>query len=362
MHDEVLKLAYEVTHLTERNIDRIAAVMSQTKLLAINARIEAARAGAAGAGFGFLADEIGKVAGSITKIGEELRAAINNSTARLETAGTELLRSHKGTRFADLALNVIDIIDRNLWERSCNVRFWATDSAIVGALEHSGAGGIDAGQRRLGIIAKAYTVYIDVWICDHRGKVVACGKPQNYPHAIGTDVSQTDWFQTAFHSHSGAEFAVSDITRLPSLNHQAVATYAASIRAGGAPTGKALGVLAVLFDWAPKSAAIVKGVGLSESEKAITRILIVDKNHRVLAASDDRGLLEEIFPLQTQLTERFYLEGRKLTGFAPTPGYQTYPGLGWFGVLTSILPAIEKTNVDEITSSPQVAASRLAVS
>lgn len=35
----------------------------------------------------------------------------------------------------DLALNVVDLIDRNLYERSCDVRWWATDSAVVQALE-----------------------------------------------------------------------------------------------------------------------------------------------------------------------------------------------------------------------------------
>jgi hypothetical protein len=337
MHDEILKLAYEVTHLTERNIDRIASVMSQTKLLAINARIEAARAGAAGAGFGFLADEMGKVAGSITKIGEELRTAINESTAQLETAGSELLRTSKGTRYADLALNVIDIMDRNLWERSCNVRFWATDAAIVRSLEQPAPAAAEAAQKRLAIITSAYTVYLDIWICDAAGEVVNCGKPHIYPNAIGTDISRSLWFQSAMQSRSGAEFSVSDIAPVASLNKQAAATYAASIRAGGAPQGKIIGVLAVLFDWTPQSAAIVKGVGLTESEKATTRVLILDKDHRVLAASDDTGLLEEIFPLNTEAAARFYVEGRTLTGYAQTPGYQSYKGLGWYGVVTTNL-------------------------
>ena len=31
----------------------------------------------------------------------------------------------------DLALNAIEFIDRNLYERTCDVRWWATDSAVV---------------------------------------------------------------------------------------------------------------------------------------------------------------------------------------------------------------------------------------
>ncbi len=35
--------------------------------------------------------------------------------------------SHRanGERLVDLALNAIEIIDRNLYERSCDVRWWA---------------------------------------------------------------------------------------------------------------------------------------------------------------------------------------------------------------------------------------------
>ena len=31
----------------------------------------------------------------------------------------------------DLSLNAIELIDRNLYERTCDVRWWATNSAVV---------------------------------------------------------------------------------------------------------------------------------------------------------------------------------------------------------------------------------------
>jgi hypothetical protein len=31
----------------------------------------------------------------------------------------------------DLSLNAIELIDRNLYERTCEVRWWVTDSAVV---------------------------------------------------------------------------------------------------------------------------------------------------------------------------------------------------------------------------------------
>ncbi len=117
MQDDILKLAYGVSSITEQKNHLIDSVLCQVKFLAINAHIEAARAGAAGIVFGLRADEMGKVAGTITDISAELRTAIRDSARRLQTVGADLLTSHKGARYTDLALNVIEIIDRNLYER-----------------------------------------------------------------------------------------------------------------------------------------------------------------------------------------------------------------------------------------------------
>ena len=61
MQDDILKLAYEVSRVTEEKVDLIDTVMRQTTLLAINARIEAARAGTSGAAFSVVAQEMGAV-------------------------------------------------------------------------------------------------------------------------------------------------------------------------------------------------------------------------------------------------------------------------------------------------------------
>jgi len=337
MQDDILKLAYEVSRVTEEKVDLIDTVMRQTTLLAINARIEAARAGTSGAAFSVVAQEMGAVARDISRIAQDLRGAIAGNIEKLEGVGAELRREFRGARFTDLAHNAIEIVDRNLYERSCDVRWWATDSAVVDAAQE-GASPIvlaHAGER-LATILRSYTVYLDLWVADRRGRVVATGRPRAYPKAVGLDVSQTPWFQNAVSCRSGDDFAVSDITTNPVLGDAPVATYSTAIRSNGATDGRAIGALGIFFDWMPQAAAVVGGLSLSAEEKRDCRVMLLDAKHRVIASSDGRGELTDRFPLQTDgRTQGWYQRNGRLVAFALTPGYETYKGLGWYGVIDS---------------------------
>ncbi|MEI9889879.1 MAG: hypothetical protein WDN45_03890 [Caulobacteraceae bacterium] len=92
----------------------------------------------------------------------------------------------RGQRLIDLSLNAIEIIDRNLYERTCDVRWWATDAAVVDCLQDPTADKARHASKRLKVILDAYTVYLDLWICDPAGRVVATGRPDRYPRAVGT--------------------------------------------------------------------------------------------------------------------------------------------------------------------------------
>ena len=82
-----------------------------------------------------------------------------------------------------------------------------------------------------------------------------------------------------------------DVENQPLLGNAQVATYCASVRAGGQANGAPIGVLAIHFDWEAQARAIVQGVRVGDSDKA--RVLLVDSNLRVIAASDGQGILSE---------------------------------------------------------------------
>nr|WP_282183263.1 methyl-accepting chemotaxis protein [Niveispirillum sp. SYP-B3756] len=334
--ETIIALAREVADVSALRTGAIGDITRRTKILALNAKIEAARAGSHGAGFGVVAAEVQSISSEIDEAASRMRDEIVGSAHRLHRLGQELVGSIRGQRLADLALNMIDIIDRNLYERSCDVRWWATDSAMVQALETPSAATAAYAAERLGVILKSYTVYLDIWVADADGQVIANGRPQRYG-VRGQSVADQDWFLNAMATRHGGEFAVADVAINPALAGQPVATYATAIRAGGAETGRPLGVLGIFFDWAPQAGTVVDGVRLTQDERLNnrTKCLIVDSNFRVLAASDRALLAMGTYPLKTGGRDMGYYQADDgtMVAFALTPGYETYKGLGWYGLI-----------------------------
>lgn len=341
LQEDILKLAFEVHRVTEEKIDVIEALTRRTKTLSLNARIEASRAGQQGAAFAVVAQEMSVFANEVGQLSTELRSAIASNIARIETAGERMMLEFRGSRFADLSRNVVEIIDRNLYERSCDVRWWATDSAVV---EAAASGGQDPAlltqaNARLATILRSYTVYLDLWVADAQGRIVATGRNDRYRSALGQDVSHSEWFRKAMQTRTGDEFAVCDITRNPLLESASVATYSTAIREKGETHGAPIGALGIFFDWEPQAQAIVRGVALTEEERRNCRVMLLNADFQVIASSDERGMLVEKFPLRLASPERgFYMQGDRVVSYALTPGYETYAGLGWYGCIESNLP------------------------
>lgn len=330
---QLVDLSRGVLDAASAKVAQIEAITRQTKMLALNALIEASRAGDAGRGFAVVANEVSAVSRQITGVAADLRQDVAERVDRLTAVSDRLVRDLLGQRLADQALHMIDLIDRNLYERSCDVRWWATDSAVVDCAADPTPQRCEHAAERLGVILSSYTVYLDLWVADRHGRVLANGRPQRYPGAVGAQIRGEPWFRQALATNSGAEFVVADISRNAVLDNATVATYATAIRRDGLTHGEALGVLGIFFDWAPQAQAVVRGVRLDDQANA--RCLLLDARHRVIAASDGRGVLEEIFPLDTrQGASGHYLDtAGRIVGYALTPGYETYRGLGWYGVI-----------------------------
>jgi hypothetical protein len=340
MPERVVALANSVSAIASDKVAGIEKINARTRLLALNALIEATRAGTAGAGFGVVAQEVKLISREIDGLTAELTKQLQPRLAELDGLGKKLVAAVRGNRLADLALNLIEIIDRNLYERSCDVRWWATDAALVSLCSDPSRAAVEYATRRLGIILDSYTVYCDLVVCDTSGQVIAHGRPGNFPQMSRANLAQQSWFKDALRTEDGTHFAVADVAVAPELGGKMVAAYATAIREGGDAKGKPIGVLGILFDWGTQAQAVVDGVRISEEEKGFTRALIVDAHHRVIAASDHQGVLRETFPLLANAAGIGHYENDDggVVGYALTPGYETYKGLGWYGVMVQRRP------------------------
>lgn len=326
--------ANELKDAAASNIQAIHSITHRMRLLALNALIEAAHAGDKGAGFSVVAQEVKSVAGEIGRLAEGLGVQLTERVDSLRGAVDALTASARSERLVDLALNAVEIIDRNLYERTCDVRWWATDSAVVDCAMEQTPESVAFASHRLGVILSSYTVYLDLWLCDLKGRVIANGRPDRFS-VIGADMRNERWFALGRQLASGDEFAVADIDVCAGLGGAQVATYVASVREGGAVDGRPTGVLAIHFDWEPQARSVVRGVRLDPREAARSRVLLVDAGDRVIASSDGRGILSERFRLEDGGRDSgAYVDGAgRVVAFHRTPGYETYRGLGWRGVI-----------------------------
>lgn len=317
-------------------IDEITNINDDTQLLALNARIEAARAGQAGAAFSVVATEMQALGAKTSQIAGELASQTSGKIAGLlDVIGSSI----RGTRLSDLALTNIDLIDRNLYERTCDVRWWATDSSLVDALTDKTQDAYDYASKRLGVILNAYTVYHDLVLCDPHGRVVANGRPDQF-HSIGASVAASEWFRAARDSRSGDEFGFQSAHESPLVDGRGVLAYSCGVRTGGEADGELLGVLGILFNWTDFAQEIVNTTPIAEDEREATRSCICDSEGRLLADSWGEQLqgtlvVPEMDRLMTQ-PKGFVMEqvgGRRCcVAHAQAPGFETYT-TGWHSLI-----------------------------
>src|SRR5262249_55940541 len=174
------RLTAEVNQVACEKTRSIQKITNQMKMLALNALIESSRAGAQGAGFAVVAQEVRGVGQQVETIARELETQLTRRTGSLMSSIERMTDRSRGERMVDLSLNAIELIDRNLYERTCDVRWWATDSAVVDCAASPQPAVVAHTSERLGVILSAYTVYLDLWLCDLEGNVLANGRADRF--------------------------------------------------------------------------------------------------------------------------------------------------------------------------------------
>ena len=334
--ERVILLINQLTEAMTDAIGDIRKINGNTKLLALNARIEAARAGTNGSAFGVVAQEMQILSGQTALVADDLSTKTQSSVSELVSIISGNVR---GTRMADMALNCVDLVDRNLYERTCDVRWWATDSAIVSALESPDEAASTYASRRMGVILNAYTVYHDLVICDVDGNIIANGRPNQFG-SVQRNESRAAWFTAALQSASGDDFAFQGPEKSGMVNNQLSLIYSCGVRKDGLSTGTTLGVLGVIFKWEAFAQAILQNLPVDDLEKERTLGLIIESDGTLVAASkhlsaDYRFPVERFSALMADRKGFVFdrIDGKNYCiAQAKAPGFETYT-TGWHAVL-----------------------------
>ena len=311
-------------------------VVMQTKLLALNAVIEAARAGDAGKSFAVVANEVQRLAAQAAQAAEAFQTKVEHRIG----ASRALVGELEGARLIDLAESLVQLIVRNLYERTADVRWWATDASLWRALEEPTPATIAHATERLGVIHRYYTVYSDLVLADARGRAVTTANPLYRSKVKGLDYQTAVWFKNAITTRSGDEYVADEVRRSRSQEGRQVLIYGTAVRAGGATHGKILGALGVYFDWELQGGSIVANeIALAPGEKTRTDVMLLDGKSRVIASTAP-DLLFTDFALSDHGQKRGSYSRRdgSLVAFAKTHGYQEYDGQGWVGVVVQRQP------------------------
>ncbi|MDH4412922.1 MAG: methyl-accepting chemotaxis protein [Rhizobium sp.] len=313
-----------------------AHIVRQIRLLAINALIEAARAGETGKGFAVVANEVQRLAQGAGETAERFQQNVLGRIRQSRAMADDLVDQMEGVRLIDLAQTLVQFIVRNLFERTADVRWWATDSALWEALEQPSPERAQHAAARLGVINRFYTVYLDLVMTDAKGKVIASANPRFHRSLKDRDLSGEAWFRAARSCQSGDDYIVDTVKRSPLHDNRDVLVYATGIRAGGRSDGALLGTLGVYFDWQAQGQAIVeKEANLAPQVAEKTEVMLLDGHNMVIASSRPERIYTH-FALNNpqQLAKGSYCDqSGAIVAFAKTLGYEDYDGLGWSGVI-----------------------------
>lgn len=328
----IIKTIQEEVQKFARTNETIA---SHTNLLALNATIEAARAGEYGRGFAVVASEVKSLATQAANNSKEFRTTVLGKIRSKTDELAQQFQEKEVDRLEDMAQTLVQLIVRNLYERTADVRWWATEEAFHQCLQNPSDALIQRAQERLALINRFYTVYTTIALTDENGKVLAVSKPERYPQLLGTDVAKQAWFSKAMTTHNGDDYRVDHVHNESLLHNEPVAVFSTAVRKGGELNGTPLGVLGVFFAWGEQSRIIVQDEpNLSRAEWTRSRVLLLDSSHRIIAASDGVGLFTT-FSLMAEGKKRgHYIDSEgNIIAFAQTLGYENYDGQGWYGVI-----------------------------
>ena len=158
----------------------------------------------------------------------------------------------------NMAALAIDIMDRNLYERANDCRWWALTTTFRTLLAQKALQAKELTEIKsiVSYINSLYTVYSNILVFDKTGKVIAVSNPQaeNLQGKILTE----PWVKEALALRDSQDYVVSDYMATPLYGDAPTYIYATAIH--GLENGAVLGGVGIVFDAAPQFLAMLQDV------------------------------------------------------------------------------------------------------
>lgn len=289
-----------------------------------NGKLQPAASGSSTAFAGTLLREVGLT-------GERIRQVFDQATHELQLSTLSAVFD-QARHHARLA---IDIMDRNLYERANDCRWWALDGVLRQVLaqppEQRDA---NAAASVLARINGLYTVYSLLVLFDTKGCVVAVSDP-----AAGHWRGQTldaPWVRDTLALRDSQSYTASPHEASPLYGDRATYVFAAALRSPDAQA-RVVGGIAIVFDGAPQFEAMLNDSlpqGSETRSPGSVASLLVTRSGKVVASSDARWPVGGAAPLPPDLptlargmagTAVIDIEGTAyVAGFSMAGGYREY--------------------------------------
>lgn len=231
----------------------------------------------------------------IGKTGSQTKRVFERSISQLhQTVVSSIMNDVKFLSFL-----AIDIMDRNLYERANDCRWWALSSAFKDILSAPSISDEDQTSLTniLSYINDLYTVYTNLFIYDKHGKVLAVSKPSE-KHLVGKTVSNK-WLKESLSIRDSQQYVVSDFEKTSLYNDKHTYVYSAAITASN-NSGQVVGGIGIVFDSEPEFAEMLNDTLPIESEDSkdeTSFAVFIDRNKTLISSTSARFTVGDKFDI-----------------------------------------------------------------
>jgi chemotaxis signal transduction protein/predicted nucleic-acid-binding Zn-ribbon protein len=223
--------------------------------------------------------------------GEKTKKAFKTSIEKLnQTIITSLLNN--ATFLATLS---IDIMDRNLYERANDCRWWALTSTFRTILNKTIITSEDQLQLQniLKYINNLYTVYSNLILYDKQGNILAVSN-ENEQKLVNTKLT-SNWLKHSLSLKDASKYCVSEFEETSLYGNENTYIYASSIFS--LQSNDIVGGIAIVFDSSSQFKGMLKDALPKENQvvkKGLFSLFVEKQSRKIVSCSDDSHAVGEV--------------------------------------------------------------------